>query len=210
MPTPPSSHPVRIKVYGIDNAPENGVTVTLTVTAGSISGDTNSSGEVVLNVANAGSWSVGDTATIVATKTAAGTKTETLVLTSSPQTLSMTLAETSDLYYEESESDNYVLNFSLLTTFDGEKVTHSNPLPVSVVDNNGLNSNREYKVSRAYDSSNRLVYLGKAVPGTTKGEAKWQIIQHTFSGNKPADTLFAGGSDAFDKVWDNRTSYDYS
>ncbi len=138
MPTPPSSHPVRIIVTGIDGQLAEGVTVTLTVTAGFISNTTNSSGEVVLNVANAGSWNVGDEATIVATKTASGTKTETLVLTSSPQTLNITLAETSDLiYYEQTENDTYVLNFALLTTYDGEKVTTSNPLPVKIVDSSG-------------------------------------------------------------------------
>ncbi len=133
MPTPPSSHPVRIIVTGIDGQLAEGVTVTLTVTAGFTSDTTNSSGEVVLNVANAGSWNVGDEATIVATKTASGTKTETLTLTSSPQSLNITLEETSDLYYEESESDNYVLNFALVVDYAGEKITTSNPFPVKIV-----------------------------------------------------------------------------
>lgn len=215
MPTPPSSHLVGIRVYGIDNQLLDGATVTLTITAGSTTETTSSDGEAVLNVADAGSWSVGDEASITASKTGSGTKTETLVLTAAPQKLNITLAETSDLaYYEpteddQSETDTYVLNFSLLTTYDGEKVTYSNPLPVAVV-NNGLNSNRGYKIARAYNSSNQLLYLGKALAGTGKSETKWQIIKHTYSDNKVTDTLFAGGSDAFDKNWNNRTNYSYS
>lgn len=131
---PPVSHIVGILIYDINNVLLESATVTLTVTSGSTSGTTNSSGEVILNVANAGDWTVGETATIVATKTGSGTKTSTLVLTSSSQQTSLTLAETSDLmFYEQTENDTYVLNFALLTTYDGEKVTHSNPLPVSLV-----------------------------------------------------------------------------
>lgn len=209
---PPSSHPVGIKVYGIDNQLLEGVTVTLTVTSGSTSGITNSSGEVVLNVANAGSWSVGEESTIVATKTASGTKTVTLVLTSSPQSLNITLAETSDLiYYEQTENDTYVLNFSLLTTYDGEKVTTANPLPVKVVDESGVNSNRQFTQALAYISgTSKQEYIGMALPGTGKGEAKWQIKKLTYDGNKITDIKFAGGSDAFNKIFNNRTSYDYS
>jgi len=134
---PPSSHPIGIKVYGVDGQLLDGVTVTLTITAGSTSGTTEN-GKVILNVANAGSWSVGDTATILATKTASGTKTETLVLTSSPQQMTITLAETSDLiYYEQTENDTYVLNFALVTDYAGNKITSANPFPVKIVDSSG-------------------------------------------------------------------------
>ncbi len=131
MPTPPTSHPIRIKIYDINNALLSGATVSLTLgTNDPISVISNAKGEAVLNVANAGSWNIGQEVSLTANKTGSGRKTSTLILTSSPQTTSLTLEETSDLYYEESESDNYVLNFALLTTFDGEKVTHSNRLPV--------------------------------------------------------------------------------
>ena len=152
MPTPPTSHPIRIRIYDINSALLEGATVTLTLgTNDPISETSNSNGEAVLNVANAGDWSVGDEVTLVANKTGEGTKTITLVLTSSPQTTSLTLEETSDLYYSENDERVHVLNFSLLTTFDGEKVTHSNPLPVSA----------ETKLSEpaqenTYDSNKRL------------------------------------------------------
>ena len=213
MPTPPSSHPIRIKIYDINNTLLEGATVTLTLgTNEPISQTSNSKGEAVLNVANAGDWNVGDSVILTATKTEQGRKTSTLVLTSSPQTTSLTLEETSDLiYYEQTENDTYVLNFALLTTFDGEKVTHTNPLPVKVVDENGVNSNRQYTQVLAYISgTNKQEYIGLALPGTGKGEAKWQIKKLTYDGNKITDIQFAGGSDAFDKSWNNRTDFDYS
>ena len=132
MPTPKTSHPIRILIYDINNALLEGATVTLTLgTNNPISVISNSKGEAVLNVANAGTWSVGNEVSLTASKTGSGTITSTLILTSSPQTTSLTLEETSDLYYEANDSNVYVLNFSLLTTYDGKKVTQSNRLPVS-------------------------------------------------------------------------------
>ena len=133
---PPTSHPIRIKIYGIDNALIEGATVTLTLgTNPVISEISNAKGEVVLNVANAGDWSVGDEVSITATKIGSGTKTSTLVLTSSPQETSITLEETSDLiYYEQTENDTYVLNFALITDYAGNKITTDNPFPVKTQD----------------------------------------------------------------------------
>ena len=150
---PPTSHPIRIKIYSIDNALVEGATVTLTLPNTSTTSETsNTNGEVVLNVANAGDWSVSDTVSLTAFKTGSGTKTSTLVLTPSHQQMSMTLEETSDLYYEESPSDNYNLNFALLTTYDGEKVTRANPLPVE----SQTPMLEEHAMTVTYDSRNRL------------------------------------------------------
>ncbi len=133
MPATKTSHPIGIKIYDINRQLLEGASVSLTLRSLSpLSETSNSKGEVVFNVANAGSWSVGEEVSLTASKTGSGTKTSTLVLTSSPQQTSMTLEETSDLiYYEQSETDTYVLNFALITTYDGEKVTNSNPLPVT-------------------------------------------------------------------------------
>ena len=153
MPATKTSHPIGIKIYSIDNQLLEGATVTLTLRTNTpITKISNSKGEVILNVANAGSWSVGEEVTLTASKTGSGTKTSTLVLTSSPQQTSLTLAETSDLiYYEQTENNTYVLNFALLTTYDGEKVTQSNRLPVS--SETILN---EPAITNTYDSRKRL------------------------------------------------------
>jgi len=154
MPATKTSHQILIKIYSIDNALLEGATVSLTLGTNTISVISNSKGEAVLNVANAGSWSVGEEVSITATKTGSGTKTETLVLTSSGgQTMSITLAETSDLiYYEQTENDTYVLNFALLTDYAGNKITRSNPLPVE----SQTPILEEPEITNTYDSNNRL------------------------------------------------------
>ena len=163
MPTTKQSHPIGIKIYNIDNQLLEGATVTLTIGINTITETSNSKGEVILNVANAGSWSVGDKVTLTANKTGSGTKTSTLVLTSSPQQTSLTLEKTSDLiYYEQSETDTYVLNFALLTDYAGNKITRSNPLPVE----SQSPILEEPAIENTYDSKNRLSTQTITVKGT--------------------------------------------
>ncbi len=197
MPTPPTSHPIRIKIYSIDNALLEGATVELTLgTNNPISKTSNSKGEVVLNVANAGSWNVSDEVSITASKTGNGRKTSTLVLTSSPQETSLTLEETSDLRYEESPDDNYNLNFALLTTFDGEKVNNSNRLPV--VNQHPL---EKYQLSDlARGTTEYWGYLDK--------DGNWYILRFNRS---TGARRYVRGSSGYVTKYANRTSlsYDY-
>lgn len=167
MPATKNSHPIRIKIYDINNALLDGATVSLTLGTETISVTSNSSGEAVLNVANAGSWSVGDSVSLTAYKLYEGTVTSTLVLTSEPQTTSLTLAQTSDLYYEESPSDNYNLNFALLTDFQGNKITKDNPLPV--MDFSNLIPQSYDYISLSYTGSNitGIIYKSGGASGTT-------------------------------------------
>ncbi len=197
MPTPPSSHPIRIKIYDINSQLLEGATVTLTLgTNDPISETSNSSGECVLNVANAGDWSVGDSVTLTASKTGEGTKTSTLILTSSPQQTSLTLEETSDLiYYEQTENDTYVLNFALLTTYDGEKVTTSNPLPIKTQDPlSGYHSSDIARGDPEYHG-----YLDK--------DGGWYIVKYS----RTAGTRrFARGSSGYSANFTNRANLTYS
>ena len=196
MPTPIQSHPIRIKIYGIDNSLLEGATVSLTLgTNTPISVVSNSKGEVILNVANAGSWSVSDEVSITASKTGSGTKTITLILTSSPQTLDMTLAETSDLIYHPNESNQYNLNFSVITTYDGEKVTTSNPLPVKNQDPlSGYHSTDIARGDPEYHG-----YLNK--------DGNWYIVKY----NRTNGTRrFARGNSDYSTNFTNRTTLDYS
>ncbi len=197
MPTTKTSHPIRIKIYDINNVLLEGATVTLTLSTNDpISETSNSNGEVVFNVANAGSWSVNDEVSITASKTGVGTKTSTLVLTSSPQTTSLTLEETSDLYYSENDEGVHVLNFSLLTTYDGEKVTKSNRLPVE-----NQHPLEKYQLSDiARGDTEYWGYLDK--------DGNWYILR--FNRSTGARRYTRGNSD-YPTNWTSRTSltYDY-
>ena len=131
MPTPTHPNLLAIRVYGRDKTSKiESATVTLTSGTSSTSSSTKTNGEVVFNIANLTTWSAGDEVTITSTKAGIGTDTQTVTLTNSPQTLTVYLAETSSMTYLE-EPTTHVLNFALLTSFDGEKITTDNPLPVT-------------------------------------------------------------------------------
>ncbi len=113
----------------------SGATVTVThdnITP-ALSATSNDSGEYIINLSGLSSqWSVVDSISVKATKANKGTITvDIVILAGGSQTVNLTLAETSDLVFGENTQDRYNLNFALLTTYDGEKVTSINPLPVS-------------------------------------------------------------------------------
>jgi len=107
------------------------------------------------------------------------------------------------------DRDHYSLNFSVLTDYAGNKITVDNALPVKVVDGGGVNKNRQFTQAIAYTGT-LPEYVGMSVPGTAKSEAKWQIKKLSYNGSLTTDVQYAGGSDAFDKIWNNRADYDYS
>lgn len=53
------------------------------------------------------------------------------------------------------------------------------------------------------------IYLGIAKIGGATGAAIWQIRKISTSGGT-VTILFASGTAAFDKIWDNRAGYSYS
>ena len=135
MAAPVLGHIVSGKVFDLFGNLLSGATVTLThpsITP-SLSKTTNSKGEYIINLASLSSqWSVGDSISIVASKTAEGTKTiSTTIQGTGGQTVNLTLAETSDLSFVPNDStQRYNLMFALLTHYDGEKVTRTRPFPV--------------------------------------------------------------------------------
>ena len=61
------------------------------------------------------------------------------------------------------------------------------------------------------DSTGRVIYIGYAEPGTSKGSAKWQIRKLTYDANGAmSDVQFANGSNEFKFEWDERATYTYS
>jgi hypothetical protein len=55
-----------------------------------------------------------------------------------------------------------------------------------------------------------VIYIGLAVPGTAKSDAKWQIRKMTYSGSNMDQTLYANGNRLFNNVWNNRAALAYS
>ena len=112
-----------------------GATVTLTHTITPvISTTTGSDGKYILNLSGLSSqWIAGQEITLFSTTQFKGRKSTTVAIsTGASQTVNLTMEETSDFVFATNSQDRYNLNFALITTYDGEKVTSTNPLPVSV------------------------------------------------------------------------------
>lgn len=116
-------HPISGYIYSVNNELVSGATIT----CGSNSATSDSTGFYMLNV----DGETGSSVSITAYKQYEGTKTSSLVLTDAPQTLDLTLEQTSSMTHYVTPNNRYELKFSMLTDFEGNKITKSNPLPVS-------------------------------------------------------------------------------
>jgi hypothetical protein len=60
----------------------------------------------------------------------------------------------------------------------------------------------------ALDGS-KVEYIGLAHPGTLISEAKWKIKKLIYSGDNVIGQRFANGDTHYDKVWNDRSTYEY-
>ena len=113
-----------------------GVTVTLTHESIKpvLSKVTGSDGKYIHNLSGLDTqWTAGQNITLFSTTQFEGRKSTTVTISSGgSQTVNLTMEETSDFKIAETdELKQHNLNFVTLTTYDQEKVTHVNPLPVN-------------------------------------------------------------------------------
>ena len=67
-----------------------------------------------------------------------------------------------------------------------------------------------YQTLIDYVGGTNPVYLGKAAPGVATTATSWSIKKITYDvNNNPTTVKPADGTDTFDKVWDDRTTYSY-
>lgn len=80
---------------------------------------------------------------------------------------------------------------------------------VEVVTNAALTQRPELRTE--YEVASATVsYYGKAVVGTAKGSALWQIQRHTSTAEGNLSIEWADGEAEYDNIWDNRASLSYS
>lgn len=69
---------------------------------------------------------------------------------------------------------------------------------------------QEVPLKKIVDQASATVtYIGETLPGTATSSALWRITKIDETSN-PTTIFFAGGTDNFDQVWDNRASLSYS
>lgn len=61
-----------------------------------------------------------------------------------------------------------------------------------------------------YDEAGRLLYLGKANPGTAPGESLWQIRRFSYDGSGNLTEILYAQNGAFLNAWTNRAGLSYS
>lgn len=61
---------------------------------------------------------------------------------------------------------------------------------------------------RLDEVSDTLFYVGKAVVGSLDSEAKWQVVRYTTTG-VVLKAEYSNGAEAFNQIWNNRTSLTY-
>lgn len=72
--------------------------------------------------------------------------------------------------------------------------------------------NQDLDLAVAYDDAERELYIGEAKPGTADSGNGWRIYRLAYVGATTciAKRRYANGSSEFDKVWDDRATYDYT
>lgn len=68
-----------------------------------------------------------------------------------------------------------------------------------------------YSKELDFDVNGNVIYFGEALGGTPTSAAGWRIKKLTYSaGGNLLTALWAGGSNTFVNVWDNRAALSYS
>lgn len=68
---------------------------------------------------------------------------------------------------------------------------------------------KKYAV-RYDDTGTGIVYIGKAVPGSSESNPVWQLIQWDKTLSPDFSIKFADGNDSFDNTWSGRASKTYT
>lgn len=64
-----------------------------------------------------------------------------------------------------------------------------------------------YQYNYAYDGSNNLEYLGKAMPGAADDDSAWSIVKFSYTGSNLTAKKLASNNASFNKQWTQRAMY---
>lgn len=173
------------------------------VTIGGIRTTTNSSGEYVVDLANmSDDYSIGTSYTYTAQdEHDTEYKTGSIILSGEGYSLNIFLDQRDE---NTDQVRNSETRQAEIRTAGNKPVSKDNLLPVE-------NYERPMTQKLAYVSgTSNTEYVGRSAPGTPTSEAKWRIEKYTYDGNKITDIKWAKGNAEFDKVWNDRATYDYS
>jgi len=86
-------------------------------------------------------------------------------------------------------------------------------LPVIVDADGNLQVNdtiTQYTVLTTDDGSDRVEYVGWALPGTSTSASEWRIAKLSYTAGGNPELKWADGVSTFTKEWDEKGTYTYS
>ncbi len=83
------------------------------------------------------------------------------------------------------------------------------PLNLATVINN-IKTELELKYTKLIDRVDTITYVGEAEPGSNTSSLVWRIQRVDETNDPDLEIKWAEGSAAFDKKWDDRSTYNYS
>ncbi len=202
MPEPKSEHFVAGIVRDANSNILSGAAIVLTRTSSrqTLEAISNSKGEFIFNLKNLDAWSVGDVMTVKGSKATIGEKTETFTVNAFPENVvNLTLAYTSDIviFY----NDNTIkLNAAMLVDFEGNKITPSNPLPVTATSGNPLD---KYRPSDTKIDDAIRYYGFLAIDGS------WYIRRDNLTDKNDRPSRYVKGDSGYPANLTNRADLDY-
>ena len=98
---------------------------------------------------------------------------------------------------------------------DDDRVEDENNKFTKIGNNTAVNVNSIMNVGlveeRVENSGFRVIYQAWAAIGSSESEAVWLISKLNYdAGGLFSERVWADGEDTFDKVWDDRATYNYS
>lgn len=67
-----------------------------------------------------------------------------------------------------------------------------------------------FEIELAYSAPGVIEYIGWTEPGNVSSDPFWVIVKLLYSGTDIASVRFADHNRNFDKVWDDRATYNYA
>ena len=94
---------------------------------------------------------------------------------------------------------------NILVNVNSNPFTSDNRFPVET------KTDRRYKTKTTYTANGFEEYHGEASPGSLTSSSRWRISKRVYdSDDRETDLVWANGDAEFNKIWDNRASYNYS
>ncbi len=198
MPNPYPAYLVFGNVHNSDGSPSANATVEITTSISVITKTTDSDGILLFDLAEAGYVSGNTVIMDIEGKYNNNFKEHKFVVSGFFNQEDITLIQRTNAV----NSTGYAPQ-SILHSVGKKPITLDNPLPVT------QGNTQIFEERRANNASGQVEYIGEAIPGSQNGSPNWRIHKRTYSSNRLTKIAWAKYNAKFDKIWNDRITYNY-